>query len=409
MFIAQPGFHLLVAFGHEALAVRAAPPNAPVFQRAPARRKAGRFDRRRQIVVEDRLQHGPDLVRRLARNVEVCLSGTFDEHISMLDADRLAGQPHQALDEIGGGLAGKLEDHHVPALRFAQLIDKLAHQYPIAFHGMVFFRAGTPLHGVAAHGTNRSLDPVLLPAQSTRAIVHLLAGADLELVAAFFASDLLVSAQQGRGHRAGRDHEGLGLEGAEQEGQNQCYRHRFDHLAHRPRRGKPPGHLIHLCLRRGSRWRGLAPLCLAFRLALLASVHGPFGFPVLPRVASPPRLSPFSGQLPPRPREAISLGPVRARRVPHPPHGHATFLPHGGGKSRPIFSAAGWAIERGADYRIYRNRPGSGMWNVQPPQTTRRGAYTTINGLPTSRLSFTAGPAVQLRLSSETGLLSPST
>ena len=59
---------------------------------------------------------------------------------------------------------------------------------------------------------------------------------DVEAMAALEAVDVLVRAHQRRGHRAGRDHERLGLERAEQKRQHERDHDRLDRLADRVRR-----------------------------------------------------------------------------------------------------------------------------------------------------------------------------
>jgi len=63
------------------------------------------------------------------------------------------------------------------------------------------------------------------------ALVEFLAAADPELVAAGLAAEIPVAAHQRGSHRAGRDHEGLGLERSKQEGQDKGHHDRLDGLA----------------------------------------------------------------------------------------------------------------------------------------------------------------------------------
>ena len=103
--------------------------------RLPAGGPTAFGDPRHVVVVEHRLEHGQQFLRRLPRDLKRLLATTHP-HVAVLNANRLAGQTDQSFNEIGSGVgrgvAGKLEHDHVPPLRIGQLVDELAHQDPIA-------------------------------------------------------------------------------------------------------------------------------------------------------------------------------------------------------------------------------------------------------------------------------------
>ena len=161
---------------------------------------------------------------------------------------RLAGHPHQPLDVADLGLLRQLEDRDVPPLQMD---------------------LGRPVEEGQRHALLHDVDPV--PRETGRVgdrrlIAAILArppgdpwtgaaagavrlglavGVDCVHIATFRAGDFLVPSHQGGCHRAGRDHEALGLDAPEQEPQEHDHE-RLDRLppAAQPRIAGRPGRLI---------------------------------------------------------------------------------------------------------------------------------------------------------------------
>ena len=195
------------------------------------------------VVVVHRLHHRADLDGRLAGDVPAFLALAAHEDVALADADRLVGQAHDSLDEVGFRSPGIVEDGHVETIRLAEGVGELAHENAVSFVGALrgLDAVVDHPHRVAAHRAGAGDDD--LAAGAVGAGVDLVAGADLERILALPADDVLVPAHQGGGHRAGGNHKGLGLEGAEEKGEHKGDHHRLDHLAHRAGRtaGRPAG------------------------------------------------------------------------------------------------------------------------------------------------------------------------
>ena len=218
--------------------------------RLPPRGPAIFGDPRHIVVIEHRLQHGQQLIRRLARDLERFLVAA-DPQIAMLNADRFPGQTDQPFNKIRPRIglrpvAGKLEHDHVPPLGFGEIVSELAHQNAIAaVRGirLVLRIAGPQQRRIAAHRTGARHG---LKSRSLRRPVggYLVTRADLIIAPARRAIEIFMAPHQRRGHRPGGDHERLGLERAEQERQDEGDHDRLDRLAHGRRRGQMPGNEI---------------------------------------------------------------------------------------------------------------------------------------------------------------------
>ena len=180
--------------------------------------------------------------------------------VARRNEDVLARQPHEPLDVIGLGILGILEDHHVPPLRLGEVVGQLVHEDAVTAerripwvvaasivgadrerHGIATVGAAGPRHELVGEVPPQGCDPGRLAVLAfeqgelgplpLRVVIFLGAAADAEVAAAGIADEILVAAHERGGHRAGRDHERLRLEGAEQQGERKGHDDRLDRLA----------------------------------------------------------------------------------------------------------------------------------------------------------------------------------
>ena len=150
------------------------------------------------------------------------------QQISTPDAEVLAPQADEPLDVVDLGFLGILEDDHVPELGLplrggqGQVVKELVDEDPVPLEARRVL-------------DNRRCAAVLAGARHDAAqragAFHFFRRVDRVVQAALWAGDFLVAAHQGRGHRAGWNHERLSLETADQEGQDQSDHDLLDQLA----------------------------------------------------------------------------------------------------------------------------------------------------------------------------------
>ena len=212
---------------------------SPAGTPLPAGRPAQGRDPRRHVVVEDRPQHGQQLLWAFPGDLGSVPCSSADPQVAVVDLDRLPRQPHQPLDVVGRGVAGISEYDHVPTLRLAEHVGELGHQNAVAVVcgiARVLRVSRTKFDRLAAE---RAGAAVTTASRVIAVAVGQVAGADLDTHAAHGAVQVLVAAHQGRGHGAGGNDERLGLERAKQKGQHEGHDDRFDRLANARRRRYP--------------------------------------------------------------------------------------------------------------------------------------------------------------------------
>ncbi len=74
----------------------------------------------------DQHPHRPNFRQRFAGD------STVDEHVAVLDTDRLTRQSDHALDVRLGWLAGKMEDGDLPPLGTPKFVEELLNQDSVA-------------------------------------------------------------------------------------------------------------------------------------------------------------------------------------------------------------------------------------------------------------------------------------
>jgi hypothetical protein len=146
------------------------------------------------VVVEDEHVHRPLLPQRLARDPAV------DHDVAADDLDRLARQADDPLDVGLRRLARVVEDRDLPSPRAPEVVKELLDEHPVA---AARDRRHASEVGLATVRADRAPGPPVLiePEREPRPAI----GAD----------DLLVVAQERRGHRAGGHDVRLGSEGPE--------------------------------------------------------------------------------------------------------------------------------------------------------------------------------------------------
>ncbi len=201
----------------------------------PARIPAQRC--RAMAIVVDRHLHGLLVHQRPERPFELGRPVLWlDPDVPFLDPQHFIGHPHQPLDVADLRLLGELEDRHVPPIETDPPHPGEEWERDPVLHDV------DPVAREARRVADGRLEPAVLAgppldprarARVGRDRLDLAVRVDRVHVPAFRARDLLVTAHQGRRHRAGRDHEPFRLEAPDQEGQEDHHK-RLDRLAPAP-------------------------------------------------------------------------------------------------------------------------------------------------------------------------------
>ena len=199
----------------------------------PRRRPARLHKFRRHVpAVVHALQHRHERRRRLAGDHRCGIVPTGPD-VAPGDKQRLSRQSHEPLDVVGLGVFGILEDHYVPPSRFGEVVGELVDEDPVTVERWI------PRIGLARpHGQRHFVAAVEAPrfrhepigTDAAGGLVPLLTGPDPKLGAARGAGEILVATHERGRHRPGWNHEGLRLEGPEEEGEREGDDDRFDRL-----------------------------------------------------------------------------------------------------------------------------------------------------------------------------------
>ena len=263
----------------------------PLFTRVPVRppqRPTSAAECLRLVAgVVDALQHRRHGAGGLAgdRRLRAVAAGP---DVAASDRHRLAGEPNEPLDVVGLGILRIAEDDHIPAPRRGEVVGKLIDEDPVAVEGGIAgivlralrrvveelhhqtavgaagcrhefpcqpgavllqlavrgfqrFQAAAGLfpfrgagRGACHHGPllgHFRFEPGQFGAERLRLVVLLGATAHPVVAATRRTLQILVTSHQRWGHRSGGDHEGLRLEGSEEECQREGDDDRLDRLA----------------------------------------------------------------------------------------------------------------------------------------------------------------------------------
>ena len=236
MLVAEPVFARGRAVGSEGQVVVAGPGALAARRRPPAVGPSQFGNRGHVAVVEHRLQHREQFVRRLSLQPERFFPffAPANPNVTVSDSHSFTRQADQPFDEVrsrvGVTVAWELKNDHIPPSRVAKSVTELADQYSVAVvrRIVVQFRVGVAAHRARARG-NAERSAVHKNSSAVRR--HLAARTNPVRAAAMRTLDVFMAAHKSRGHRTGGYYERLGLERAEQKREHYGDDDRLDRLA----------------------------------------------------------------------------------------------------------------------------------------------------------------------------------